>query len=137
MAINLVVDQTGDFIRREERLLAVSAQISLEEAIAEVTRLGGLAIPAHVDRRSNGLIPVLGIVPDCAGIEALEISRNLKPEDAGSLYPQVMGYPLLSGGDAHNLDAIAGRNIFEIEAPTLSEIRLALVGKSGRSIYRG
>lgn len=128
----LVVDPTGKFLSREERLLAVSAQMSLEQAIAGVNHLGGLAVPAHVDRHTNGLIAVLGLVPKDAGIEALEITARLDPAAAIRQFPQIAGYPLLKGGDAHMLDAIAGMNIFEVEEPTISELRLALANANGR-----
>ena len=45
-----VVDETGEFIRRESRLLLTSAAMSLEDAIGRVNAIGGLAIPAHVNR---------------------------------------------------------------------------------------
>ncbi|MBI1881048.1 MAG: histidinol-phosphatase, partial [Chloroflexi bacterium] len=58
-----VVDETGEFIRRETQLLLTSANLSLEEAVWGVLRLGGLAIPAHVNRPAFSLIANLGFVP--------------------------------------------------------------------------
>src|SRR5512135_126338 len=72
-----VVDETGEFVRRETRLLLTSADLSLEEAIAAVNSLEGMAIPAHIDRKANGLLEILGFVPANAPIEALEISRHI------------------------------------------------------------
>jgi predicted metal-dependent phosphoesterase TrpH len=48
--------------------------------------------------------------------------------------PQLKGYPLLQGGDAHRLDEFLGVNEFRIAAPTVAEIRLALRGQEGRSL---
>ncbi len=129
-----VVDETGDFLRREERLLLTSADISLEEAIQAVTRLGGLAIPAHVDRKSFGLFANLGFLPQGVPVEAVEISRHLQPEEARQKFPQLESLPLLQGGDVHRLDEFLGANEFVLAAPTLAEIRLALAGEAGRSL---
>ncbi len=129
-----VVDETGDFIRRENRLLLTSADISLEDAISTVTRLGGLAIPAHIDRNAFGLIANLGFLPTGVPIEAVEISRHIHPDEVRTKFPQVGTTPLIQSGDVHRLEEFLGVNEFHIEAPTLAEIRLALLGKDGRSL---
>jgi hypothetical protein len=128
-----IVDASGEFIRREERLLIVSAEIGLDEAAEQVHALGGFAIPAHVDRKAFSLIANLGLVPP--GFEALEISRHLKPTEAAVRYPQIRGYPLIQSGDVHRLDEFLGVCEFHIEAPTLSEIRKALKGTADCSLY--
>jgi 3',5'-nucleoside bisphosphate phosphatase len=127
-----IVDASGGFIRREERLLIVSADIELDEAAAQVQALGGFAIPAHVDRKAFSLIANLGLIPP--GFEALEISRHLKPDEATTRYPQLRGYPLIQSGDVHRLDEFLGVCEFRIEAPTLSEIRMALKNTGERTL---
>jgi hypothetical protein len=127
-----IVDSSGEFIRREERLLIVSAEIGLDEAAAQVRALGGFAIPAHVDRKAFSLIANLGFVPP--GFEALEISRHLKPAEAAVRYPQIQGYPLIQSGDVHRLDEFLGVCEFHIETPTLSEIRMALKSTADRTL---
>jgi len=129
-----VVDPSGDFIRREERLLVTSARITLEEAFHAVERLGGLAIPAHVDRKAFGLLAILGFIPPDLPFTAIEISARLSPHRASIDYPQLAGFPLLQGGDAHRLSELRGANILHIQAPTISELRLALQGRDGRSL---
>lgn len=128
-----IVDSTGEFLRREERLLLNSVNLSLEDAAAQVTALGGLAIPAHIDRSANGLIAILGLIPP--GFEALELSRHITPAEARRKYPQTASYPLLQSGDVHLLDGFLGSTHFEIECPTVAELRLALAGQQGRSMW--
>lgn len=130
-----VVDETGDFIRRETRLLLTSTNLSLDDIVWRVNTIGGLAIPAHVNRQAFGLIANLGFVPGNVAIEALEISRHLKISEAASRFPQIKGYPLLQGGDAHRLDEFLGANVFQIEAPTIAELKMALHGTNGRSFH--
>ena len=130
-----VVDQTGDFIRREERLLISSCSLSLKEAWQLVLDHQGLMIPAHVNRSAFGLFPVLGFIPQDINLEILEISRHITPGQALAEYPQLANYHLIQSGDAHFLEDILGWNEFLIEKPTVNEIRKAILGIDGRK-YR-
>lgn len=128
-----VVGETGDFIRREEQLLLVSASCSIEEAYRAVNDLGGLFIPAHINRSAFGLIAVLGLIPVGIPFPALEISRHLTPAQAVEKYPQAAAYPLIRSGDVHRLEEFLGVNEFFIEQPTVAEMKLAFQSSAGRS----
>ncbi|HVN54859.1 MAG TPA: PHP domain-containing protein [Anaerolineaceae bacterium] len=130
-----VVDETGDFIRHEPRLLLTSAIISLEEAFDGVSRLGGLCIPAHVDRRANGLIANLGFIPTDIPFPAMEISRHLQSATATQKFPQLRGYPLIQSGDVHRLSEFLGVNELFIEEPCIEEIYLALANQKSRQFH--
>ena len=121
-----VVDETGDFIRREEQLLLVSTSLSLNDAWKAVNELGGLFIPAHVNRKAFGLLESLGMVPTDIQIEALEISKHVTPVEAVKLFPQIKGYPLIQNGDVHRLDEFNGSMTLFIEEPCIAEIRKAI-----------
>lgn len=129
-----VVDETGEFVRRETRLLLASANISFGEAVEGVSRIGGIAIPAHVDRKTYSLIANLGFVPPDVSLAALEISRNLSPSEAIRRFPQLRDFPLIQSGDAHRLQEILGANEFMLALPTVGEIVLALRGQDGRRL---
>lgn len=129
-----IVDKTGRFLRREQRLLITSANLSLRQAWEIVTSLGGLFIPAHVNRKMFGLIQVLGLIPTDFPVEALEISRHISPSEALKAFPQIHGYPLLQNGDVHSLDELVGTMEFCIEIPTISELQQALHNQNGRSM---
>jgi hypothetical protein len=83
----LVVDEEGEFIRTEPRLLLTSTAFSIDEIYEHVNALGGLVIPAHVERTSNGLFPTLGLVSASWPVEAFEISRHTTPEKARAKFP--------------------------------------------------
>jgi PHP family Zn ribbon phosphoesterase len=127
-----VVDATGAFIRHEPRLLIANVDMSLEEAVAGVNALGGLVIPAHVERRAYGLAAVLGFVSPI--FEALEISRHSTPEAALHQFPLIAGFPLLQSGDVHHADGFLGAMEFELAAPTVSEIRKAIHAEGARTM---
>jgi PHP family Zn ribbon phosphoesterase len=128
-----IVDSSGDFIQREERMLLTSTSLPLKTAWDIVNRLGGLLIPAHVNRTVFGLLPVLGFVPEDILLEALEISRQIAPSQARQQYPQLNKYPLIQNGDAHQLEDILGVTTYTLLSPNISEIRMALKGLQGRS----
>jgi len=132
-----VVDETGDFIRREERLLLTSVDAPLNEAWHKVSDLGGLFIPAHINRQAFGLMAVLGLVPDDFPVEALEISRHLSPEEALRRYPQIRGYSLVQNGDVHYLDDFLGSMTCQVEEPTIRELRMAILNEDGRHMEIG
>lgn len=125
-----IVDATGDFIRREPRMLITNVDLSLEEAVQGVNALGGLVIPAHVERHAYGLLAMLGFASPI--FEALEISRHITPEAAWKQFPQLADFPLLQSGDVHYPEDFLGAMEFKLEAPTIAEIRKALQGADGR-----
>jgi 3',5'-nucleoside bisphosphate phosphatase len=129
-----IVDETGEFIRREERLLIISTDLSLTDAWETVTSLDGLLIPAHVNRKAFGLLENLGFVPTDIPLQTLEISRHLNSHQAVATFPQLDGYTLIKGGDVHHLDEFLGANVFTLEKRSLEELKLALVSFDGRSV---
>lgn len=130
-----VVDQTGEFLHREQKLLLTSADLSIEEIFRMVNELGGLSIPAHIDRKAFGLIAVLGFIPPDIHLEAIEISRNVSIDQVDTSFPSLAGYPIIISGDAHRLDEIIGLNVFHLKEPTITEIRLALRSQNNRSFH--
>lgn len=129
-----VVDASGNFICRVEQMLLVSCQLTMKEASEIVDRLGGLFIPAHVDRVKFGLLPVLGLLPTDITFSALEISRHIDPESARKQYPQLRTHTLIQDGDVHFRQDFLGSSFYTITEPSIEEIRQALTGKNGRNI---
>ena len=129
-----VVDSTGQWVRTEERLLAASVDIPLEDVIAEVRSLGGMVIPAHVDRPSFSLISNLGLIPESLDVQALEVTPRFTPATGLKKWPQLKAWCLIVNGDAHRLQEIQNRTLFKIAAPVIREIALALKGERGRRI---
>ncbi|MBI3150721.1 MAG: PHP domain-containing protein [Chloroflexi bacterium] len=130
-----VVDENGEFIRTEPRMRITSTCFSIDEIFEQANALGGLVIPAHVDRSSNGLFPTLGLLADQWPILALEISRHLTPEKAVNIFPTMRGIPLIQSGDVHQLDQFLGTTIFTLAEPTLAEIKMAFKGEKLRTVH--
>ncbi len=129
-----VVDESGEFIRSEPRMLLTSTHLSIDDIFKQVNALGGLVIPAHVDRTSYGLFPTLGLLSDEWPILALEISRHITPEKAVITFPSIKKISLIQNGDVHQLDQFLGTTIFTLAEPTLTEIKMAFKGENQRTV---
>lgn len=131
----LVVDADGTLISVNQRLLATAAALSVEEVVRGVGLLGGLCIPAHVDRPANGLLGVLGMVPDGLGVPALEVSRNLSPQQAAQRFPQLKEITLVRSSDAHALEDVGkATTTFLIDELSVLEVSMACRGERGRLV---
>lgn len=75
-----VVDETGEFIRKEPRLLSTATHLSIDEIFERVHSLGGIVIPAHVERTIFGLFPTLGLISEKWQVLKLVNGTPLNPE---------------------------------------------------------
>jgi len=130
-----IVDEQGEYIRTEPRLLLTSTRFSIDGIFERVNALGGLVIPAHVERTTYGLFPTLGLLSDQWPILGFEISRHTTPEQARMNFPSIGSFPLIQNGDVHRLDDFIGSTIFMIEEPTIKEIRKALKSEDHRKVF--
>jgi hypothetical protein len=129
-----VVDASGEYLYTEKRLLATATGLSMEEVVVGVQALGGIVLPAHVDRPSFSLIANLGFVPRGLAIAGLELSRGVDLADVSQHFPQTVGYGIVVSGDAHRLDEMAARTMFKVRSPSVAELVLALAGRDGRRV---
>lgn len=127
-----VVDATGQYLYTEKRLLSVAASLSVEEVVAGTRTLGGIVLPAHLDRPTNSLIVNLGFIPPHLPIAGLELSRRADPLEVARRLPQTAGYGIIVSGDAHRLEEMTARTMFKVQQPTVAELALALAGQAGR-----
>ena len=85
----------------EEKLLISALDLSFEECAAMIHEAGGLCVPAHINRGSNGVLNALGFLPAGVHYDALEIS------DKTPMPPvNIDGYRTLRSSDAHYLENI-------------------------------
>ena len=105
-----VMNAQDEEIAVEERLLISALDLSFEECAQAIHQAGGLCVPAHINRGSNGVLNALGFLPSGAQYDALEISRKvaMPPVELG-------GYRLLESSDAHYLENMLEPE-FSIEA---------------------
>ena len=87
-----ILNENDEVIGEEEDLLIVSSGVSVQEVAALVKGFGGIPVPAHIDKQSNGLIGVLGSFDYGLGFELVECSV-----DSG------VGLAQITDSDAHYL----------------------------------
>lgn len=129
-----VVDATGKYVRTEERLLATATSLSVEAVVDHANALGGICLPAHIDRPSYSMIASLGFIPPGLDIAGVEISRLTTSQKSVQLTPVFDRWGKIANSDAHRLNEMAALSRVQIAEPTVSEIRLALEGRGGRKV---
>ncbi|HEX2986930.1 MAG TPA: histidinol phosphatase, partial [Chloroflexota bacterium] len=131
----LVVDREGNLLGVNRRLLLTAVDLSLEEVVERSQGYGGLCVPAHVDRPANGLLSVLGMLPEGLRAPALEISPRIDIDGALKQYPQLAGNTLIRSSDAHTLEDIGKvATTLYMERVSLDEFVLACQGDLGRGV---
>jgi PHP family Zn ribbon phosphoesterase len=135
LGYQVVVDEQDQIVKEIAHSLYAALNWSIEEAADVVHDLGGLFVPAHVDRLTNGLYAQLGLFPEELDADAVEISRHTSPKEAKRAHPELEGYSLLHNSDAHYRDDI-GRagNRYVMKNRSFKELRMALKGEDGRAV---
>jgi predicted metal-dependent phosphoesterase TrpH len=118
----------------ETRMLATASALDLSEAVALIKRCQGLAIAAHIDRRSFSILSQLGFFPEDAQFDALELSAAAVRAGRVDEFRKY-SLPLIASSDSHFPEDIGiCQTIFSMHAPSFQEIRLAFRGVTGREI---
>jgi PHP family Zn ribbon phosphoesterase len=131
----VIVDENEQIQEEIQHSLYPGVGIEIGEAARMVHELGGLFIPAHVDRPRNGLYAQLGVWPGGLKVDGVELSRQTDQEKIVKDHPELSGYSLIRNSDAHFLKDI-GRSFssFLMERRDFKELGLALKGEKGRRV---
>lgn len=129
----VVVDKNEMIIEEVEELLINALDVSLLQAEQFIHQLGGIFIPAHVDRYYNGLFSQLGFIPEALVVDAFELSKNAKVEDWRENGKIPKNGTIIRSSDAHSPKQIGQfYTNFEMNEPTFSELKMALQNINGR-----
>ena len=123
-----VVDETGEYLRTNTRLLLTATSLPVQRVVAEVAALGGLTIAAHVDRQVYSLVGSLGFIPPGLGLAAVEVTHARMAIDERLIDHK----PVIVSGDAHRLEEMRADTLFRVCEPTVQELALAFRGEAGR-----
>lgn len=107
------MDKEDNITGYEEKLLISSCGMSVNELFDLVKSVGGIFIPAHVDRHSYSVLTNLGFIPDDIYIKRIEVSRMTEDVDAFlGARPELSKYEIFRNSDAHYLEDIAQAEAF-------------------------
>lgn len=119
------VDENEDILGEVDKYLITSTAFSVDDLEKRIHQLGGLCIPAHVDRPAFSLSSQLGFIPE-GNYDALEVTR-IPPMVAdpftGKQVPLgTLGYHLTTSSDSHYPEHIA-RRPFDLDIGDLPLIK--------------
>ena len=103
----LVMDENDEVLRTVDKLLTGAVSMDIYEVKAACEALGGVAVPAHVEKDSYALLSVLGFLPEdlpFAAVELHDASRLGGLVEKGLL---PAGLEVLSSSDAHRMEDVA------------------------------
>ena len=109
-----VMDTDDNVVDEETRMLIGATDVPLNQAVAEIRRRGGIAVPAHINRGSNGLLVNLGMMPTDIDFPWVETWKALPVDERA-----VAGRKILNASDAHQLGAIR-EAVFDLETERFS-----------------
>lgn len=131
----LVVDEFDNVIEEENYLLISSINQSVDQLEQKVHELGGIFIPAHIDRQRYSFTSQLGFVPQGIKADALEISCFTTKAEMVEKFPYLNDYRFIRNSDAHFIEQIGKHStMFKIKNLSFEEIKKALNGKDGRDV---
>jgi hypothetical protein len=141
----VIVNENDEVEGMNDRMLIGAVEMELKEVVAQIHKLGGIAIAAHIDRQAFGVVGQLGFIPPDVAFDAVEMTDSPPAEGAGSNGPgdgerpgAGRRFPVLFSSDAHRLDEIGKRSTcFLLKSPGFDEIRMALEEVGGRKVAGG
>ncbi len=129
----VLVDEAENIQEELDYYLGASLDVSIEEVEQKVHELSGIFIPAHIDRPRNSLFSQLGFLPPELKVDALQISKLADELKIREKYQISQAITLVKFSDTHYLKDLGKTYTnFEMEEPTLDEIRKALKKEDGR-----
>lgn len=130
-----VVDEAENILSEEENLLVAALDAPIDEVEKRVHQLGGIFVPAHVNRLQNGLYHQLGFLPHTLKADALEVIPNGEYADFQAGHPELARYSLIASSDAHSLGQIGYRTSkFYLDAAVFNELAMAFRKEHNRKV---
>jgi PHP family Zn ribbon phosphoesterase len=123
----IVVNESEDVVYQEPYLLLSALDRSIDQAEEYIHSLGGIFIPAHIDKLQNSITSQLGFVPPGIRADALELSYRSDLQLLLKKYPWIENYSFVRSSDAHYPDDFG--NIFsvlDIQEPSFEALKEAL-----------
>jgi len=133
--LQVIASASDEVLGIQDKLLIGATTMTIDAAVNEIHRLGGLAIAAHIDRESYSVISQLGFFPETVRFDARELTRHTGTADARSRYGLSASSPFIRNSDAHFLNDLGSNTCeYTVEEPSFRELRKAISGQEGRMI---
>lgn len=126
----LILDHEDECIGTIEHALIFSTTLTFEQTVSAVREIGGFVLPAHINRQSNGVLAMLGFIPEGMNFTTVEVSND----EAGTRFLETFKdkerYRIIRNSDAHQLMSISEREFYmELPDRNINTIFAYLEGK--------
>lgn len=101
----LIMGDEDAVIAQENKLLINALSLSIGECQALVEAHGGILVPAHINRGTNGMLGNLGLMPPLPEYPLVEVYTRIPCPPIA-----IKGRAVLHSSDAHQLEDIAGKD---------------------------
>lgn len=126
----LIFDNENNVIDKESKLLISSVDISIGKVFEIVSKLNGVVIPAHIDKRNYSIISNLGFLPLDIDVTTVEISKNCNQKDFINKNMYLEKYNIIVNSDAHYLGDISEpQNFIDVDNKDIKDVFIYLSSK--------
>ena len=131
----LIVDENDEITGEEPYHLLNAIDVDIDGLYDEVHRIGGLFVPAHVNKSSTSLMSQLGFVPPDLRADGLEINKFTTRDDFVKKFAYLKRFNFITDSDAHFIPDVGSvYNVIHMEHRSFAEFAMALRGEEGRWI---
>jgi len=114
-----IIDENEEILGFAEKFLISASGYDIASLLDRVHSLGGLFIPAHIDRQVYGIVAQLGFLPD-EDFDAVELTAYGDPALA-------LNYPIVRSSDSHQLDTLGTAfTEYNVDVLTVETLRSCL-----------
>lgn len=99
----LILNSDDETIGHEDKLLINATTISFSQVFPLVESMGGIAIPAHIDKQANSLLANLGFVPPDSTFKTVELKNLKKLPELKQQHDYLNHCKAITNSDAHYL----------------------------------
>lgn len=134
----VIANEDAEVLGFNPSLLSGATSWSVDRAVDEIHRAGGLAIAAHVDRERFGIAGQLGFVPRGLALDAVEVSAATSLDAGRRRFAGPLSVPAVTGSDAHT-PAEIGRAVtfLHLERADAAAVHRAIRAGGGSGVLGG
>jgi len=99
----LIFDENDEPVGEDDLFLPAATSLSLEQAYSLAKEHGAFIFPAHIDKVANGIIGILGVMPEQPEFSCVEYNDIQKKDQLEITNPVLKGKKILVNSDAHYL----------------------------------
>ena len=135
----MFMDENDEVIGVDDNFLPIATSLGLGEAFKLAQSYNALIFPAHIDRSANGIVSILGTVPESPDFPCIEFNGKEDYERYVNDFPHIAEKAHVFNSDAHNLWTISEKeNYIELfDEPYSSDLVRHELFKALRKTAKG